>query len=582
MFQFSAFHPRPLFRMDLSQYTPNDSGILIPVWRAIQSPPEYERRAQDSFVRWLVTGIGYWDEWKWKVVDFLMKGADVAVRFQWGHNAGHTVKVWDQEFDLHIIPSWLVHDDKEGIIARTCVLWVDLPKLLPRTVEDKATWEVQWKMFPKSKTGEIVCPHIFDALLKRNPNDTGKAVRTWLLPEITQLESKWKNVNGRLFIAEDVTLIGVHHVLIDAFLEQTREDNNLRPIGSTGSGISPAYATTPLRYNATLGTALRNPGEYFQSMRAEWTPYARFFPFISIDTLIEKQKEQIAILRTLCRQGKIQIGDEREKIDSLRKTWKTLVWEGAQGVLIGSDHSIYGTASSPTVSLFCAAIGIHPEEIANLFLTLKLPPSSVGTRALQFMQYTETQILASLRNKYKEYGVSTGRARDIMNISLIEVAEAVRLTLQWMPDCLGDRIVPVLNRVDWLTDFSRLSHWQIPLITGMESIKPALTGQWIYDIVESWLWQGQEITPKTLLQGYPSRWDWSSDYMFHGTRVSRQIEVWGDFWVTSENIWEAVHQIIQRILAALFTSEKSREVILGTSPERNGLVLARDISSRRT
>ena len=117
-----------------------------------------------------------------------------------------------------------------------------------------------------------------------------------------------------------MTLIGVHHVLIDAFLEQTREDNNLRPIGSTGSGISPAYATTPLRYNATLGTALRNPGEYFQSMRAEWTPYARFFPFISIDTLIEKQKEQIEIVRTLYRQGKIAIGDEREKIDSLRKT----------------------------------------------------------------------------------------------------------------------------------------------------------------------------------------------------------------------------------------------------------------------
>ena len=82
------------------------------------------------------------------------------------------------------------------------------------------------------------------------------------------------------------------------------------------------------------------------------------------------------------------------------------------------------------MSLFCTATGIHPEEIANLFLTLKLPPSSVGTRPLQFMQYVETQALAALRKTYKEYGVSTGRPRDIMKISLIEVAEAVRLTLQ--------------------------------------------------------------------------------------------------------------------------------------------------------
>ena len=82
------------------------------------------------------------------------------------------------------------------------------------------------------------------------------------------------------------------------------------------------------------------------------------------------------------------------------------------------------------MSLFCTATGIHPEEIANLFLTLKLPPSSVGTRPLQFMQYVETNALAALREKYKEYGVSTGRARDIMMISLVEIARAVDLILQ--------------------------------------------------------------------------------------------------------------------------------------------------------
>lgn len=84
----------------------------------------------------------------------------------------------------------------------------------------------------------------------------------------------------------------------------------------------------------------------------------------------------------------------------------------------------------PDVSTFCQATGVTPEEIANIFPVLKLPPSSVGTRPLQFMQYVETAALAVLREKYEEFGVSTGRPRDIMKISLIEIAEAVRLILQ--------------------------------------------------------------------------------------------------------------------------------------------------------
>lgn len=131
-------------------------------------------------------------------------------------------------------------------------------------------------------------------------------------------------------------MIGYHHILIDAFLEQARESSGLKPIGSTGTGISPAYSTVPLRYDVSIASALRSPDEYFRSMHAEWMPYAQYFPHISIDTLIEKQKDQIEKLRTLLNNGTIKIGDERAKIDELRKQKKSIVGEGAQAVLIGS------------------------------------------------------------------------------------------------------------------------------------------------------------------------------------------------------------------------------------------------------
>ncbi len=570
--------PRPLFRMDLAQYVSNDAGLLVPTE---QSLPEYERRAQDSFVQWLVSGMVYGDEWKWKVVDWLMGEADVAVRFQWGHNAGHTVKVWDQEFDLHIIPSSLVYDWKEWIIARTCVLGVDLPKLLAREIKDTNTWEMLWKIFTQGGTWNIVCNHSYDELLKRNTKDNWKPVRSGLLPEIEKLESKWKTMNWRLFISEEVPLIWVHHILIDAFLEQVREANGLRAIGSTGSGISPAYASIPLRYNISLGMALRNPQEYFQSMRAEWEPYKRFFPLISIDSLIDKQKNQIEIIRSLYKEWKIKIGDEKVKINQLRKDWKKIVGEWAQAVLIGSDHSIYGTASSPNVQVFCNATGVSPEEIANLFLVYKLPPSSVGTRAIQFMRYVESAALQTFRQKYREFGVSTGRPRDLVKISLFEIAEAVRLVLLWTSQYLSDRIVPVLNRADWLNDFSTLTWGSIPVATWFSYTRPNLEGKW--NTHESWwvvVWD-EKITPDTLLRWYPSRSDWSSEYMFNSAgSLSERLVQW-DFSVSTDQIGMAVHNVVQYIIASIFKSDSGREVILGTSPDRSWLVLARDIFPKR-
>jgi adenylosuccinate synthase len=152
-------------------------------------------------------------------------------------------------------------------------------------------------------------------------------MRGGLLPEIEQLASKGCPINGRLFIAEDTPMIGYHHILIDAFLEQARESKGLNPIGSTGTGISPAYSTVPLRNDVSIASALRNPDEYFRSMHAEWMPYAQYFPHISIDTLIEKQEDQIEKLRTFLNNGTIKIGDERAKIDELRKEKKSIVGE---------------------------------------------------------------------------------------------------------------------------------------------------------------------------------------------------------------------------------------------------------------
>ena len=582
--------------MQLSAFELGSGWILVPSNRIAM--PEYTRRQNDlpvDVVIWLMYG----DEGKGKIVDSLWWHG---VRFNGGHNAGHTLVIDGINFDLHIIPSSIVSRDKLAIIARTCVVGLDLPKVRK---DDES-----WTKFQVSSDGDIVCNHRLSDLQVRQ--DDGSIMKVWVFPELEQLRSKGVNPDGRLFISESAPLIGVHHVLLDALSEEVRDRLGARKIGSTGSGIAPAYGKThsiidqaleyaewareeyrelseslkrltEIRESITLWLALSSPDVYMAFVQAEWTIIVKYFPKISFDEIKREQFRKIAELRKAKNEWKIIIWDEREKIKALIGRGERIIGEWAQSVLISEGQSVYGTTSNPNIATFCEATGITEDQIANVFGVMKLPPSSVGTRPIDFMKYPKSDLLDSLRNKYKEFGVSTWRPRDIVKISLIEIARAVDLLLAWtsQSESLRDKIVPVLNRVDGLIDFSGLTGGRIPVVTGYTHHVWEEAHVWLHP--KNFDWQTEiEINPKNLLTHYPKRNILGHPDMFSTSRESVIERVIGwDFSLDATRIGEGSHYIAQYVLAATFGKNNSREIIMWTGPRREDLVLARDIAPSR-
>ena len=148
----------------------------------------------------VVIGTQWGDEGKGKIVDLLTERASVVVRFQGGHNAGHTLVIDGHKTVLHLIPSGILHPDVSCLIGNGVVL------------------------SPES-----------------------------LLQEIRMLEQSGVEVSGRLNISEACPLILPYHVALDCAREQARGS---RAIGTTGRGIGPAYEDKVSRRAVRLGDLL--------------------------------------------------------------------------------------------------------------------------------------------------------------------------------------------------------------------------------------------------------------------------------------------------------------------------------------
>ena len=163
----------------------------------------------------VVLGTQWGDEGKGKIVDLLTEQADAVVRFQGGHNAGHTLVINGEKTVLHVIPSGILRENVECLIGN----------------------------------GVVLSP---SALLK----------------EIAELEARNVPVRDRLIISSACPLILPYHVALDKARELRRGENK---IGTTGRGIGPAYEDKVARRGLRLGD-LRNPA-YFESTLREVLDY---------------------------------------------------------------------------------------------------------------------------------------------------------------------------------------------------------------------------------------------------------------------------------------------------------------------
>jgi len=487
----------------------------------------------------------WWDEGKGKITDILAQMSDVIIRFNGWHNAWHTVKVWDKEFDLHILPSGMVSEWKINIITSSCVLWIKLNKIDMNKVKVSNTWPYSHATLAQ--------------LLKRDKK--WKIVEVWMIPELEKLRKWWIDIRkSGLKISWETPVIWMHNVLLDAFDEKCRDAAGLNLIWSTGSGISRAYAWEMQRYHFSLNDLLYNEEAFFQSIRALWYPYQHAFPKISADDLInEMKREKIEILEYIARWEIEVIANERDYIKHLKGI---KIWEWAQSCMIGSANSVFGSASAPSLERFLNATWLTVKKVWNIFIISKMPGSSVWNRPW-FLNLPDSPELNAFRKKYSEIWVSTGRERDLLYYSLTETARGAWLNLRGIDN--ESKVVPVFNRVDGIEDALKLDpSGKLRVVTGYDyKVKDILNGNKDTTISVGIQWN-EKITPKELLKNYPEK-SMQSKLFDVKEKDLKFLEVQGN------DIQEKITNLLWYHLGAIYRKDEEREYLIWMGPSRDDL-----------
>jgi adenylosuccinate synthase len=300
----------------------------------------------------IIVGMQWGDEGKGKIVDLLCPAFDGVVRYQGGHNAGHTVRFRDRHFSLHLIPSGILHP---GML---CVLG----------------------------NGMVVAP---DAFLK----------------ELDRLHEAGVDSEGRLFISNRAHVLLPCHALLDQAREEARGAGK---IGTTSRGIGPAYESKVSRYGVRM-CDLFAP-DLDERLRAQVAKIQS-----ELASLGAAPSPEAAAYADTCRQWGERLKPRLRDTEQLLNRWiadgKSLLFEGAQGALLDIDHGTYPfvTSSSSTAGGACTGTGVPPTRIGGAIGVLKAYTTRVGGGPFPSELHGDTAEF--LRKRGNEYGTTTGRPR---------------------------------------------------------------------------------------------------------------------------------------------------------------------------
>ena len=301
----------------------------------------------------VVIGTQWGDEGKGKLVDLLTEQAAAVVRFQGGHNAGHTLVINGEKTVLHLIPSGVLREGVQCMIGN----------------------------------GVVLCP---EALLK----------------EIKILEDSGVPVRNRLKISEACALILPVHVAIDQAREKAR---GAKAIGTTGRGIGPAYEDKVARRGLRAGD-LRN-SEAFAKHLQELVEYHNFMLVnyyhtepVSYEEILKKTLELGELIKPM-------LTDVGEELQSLQNQGENILFEGAQGALLDIDHGTYPyvTSSNTTAGGAATGTGVGPLAIDYVLGITKAYSTRVGNGP--FPTELHDSYGDHLGVKGHEFGATTGRKR---------------------------------------------------------------------------------------------------------------------------------------------------------------------------
>jgi len=315
----------------------------------------------------VVVGAQWGDEGKGKVIDLLASEADWVVRYQGGGNAGHTVKVGDRQYVLHLVPSGVLHDGK------TCVIG----------------------------NGVVVDPEL-------------------LVAEVDDLAANGRSLDGRLFISDLAHVTLPYHRRMDEAHEAKRGAGK---IGTTHRGIGPTYADKFGRVGIRMGDLL-DPDVFLAKVRRNLEEKDYLFRnFYGVDPVTIEEIEA-SYRKYISRLGPM-ITDTVPMLRDAVARGRRVLLEGAQGTLLDVDFGTYPyvTASNPTVGGALTGSGLPATAVTGCVAVAKAYTTRVGAGPLPTALPGDED--EKLRVLGREYGATTGRPRRTGWFDAVAVRRAV-------------------------------------------------------------------------------------------------------------------------------------------------------------
>lgn len=317
----------------------------------------------------VVVGTQWGDEGKGKLTDLLASEMDVVVRYQGGHNAGHTLVVDGETFTLQLVPSGVLYDHITPVIGN----------------------------------GVVIDPRV-------------------LIAELDGLASRGVDCSA-LKVSGNAHLIMPYHQQLDAMYERRLGDAK---IGTTRRGIGPAYADRCLRLGLRVQDLLEP--EVFRAKLAVSLGYAN-----SILTSVFDQPalDEAAISDLYLGEcaGRITplVADTAALVHESLEAGRRVLLEGAQATFLDLDHGTYPfvTSSNPVAGGACTGAGVGPRDIDRVIGIAKAYVTRVGSGP--FVTEICDEIGDHLIEVGAEYGTNTGRRRRVGWLDLVMLRQAVRL-----------------------------------------------------------------------------------------------------------------------------------------------------------
>ncbi len=317
----------------------------------------------------VVIGTQWGDEGKGKVVDLLTEEVSAVVRFQGGHNAGHTLVIEGEKTVLHLIPSGILRTNVQCFIGNGVVL---------------------------------------------EPNA--------LLKEVVGLEERGVAVRERLFISPACPLILPYHVELDLAREEARGSQK---IGTTGRGIGPAYEDKAARRGVRLGDLF-----YWQGFAAKLSEVMEYHNFMLTSYYKTKPvdfEQTLDQCATVAEQIQPMVADIVPMLHSLREAGKPILFEGAQGALLDVDLGTYPfvTSSNTTAGGTAVGSGFGPRYLDYVLGITKAYSTRVGSGPFPTELFDD--IGTRLAERGNEFGSTTGRPRRCGWFDAAAVRQAVQI-----------------------------------------------------------------------------------------------------------------------------------------------------------